>query len=72
MYIISFMTDTDNTYNTYNNMIINKGGRVLASGGYGCVFTPSLLCQREKKRKTKRVSKLMTKKNAIKEYDKIK
>ena len=69
------MKDTDNTYNTINtdnDKIITKGGRVLASGGYGCVFTPALLCQREKKRKTKRVSKLMTKKNAIKEYDKIK
>jgi serine/threonine protein kinase len=60
------------TDNNMNNDKINKGGRVLASGGYGCVFAPALLCQRERKRKTKRVSKLMTKKNAIKEYDKIK
>jgi hypothetical protein len=68
------MRDTNNTMNTMNtNNInnINTGGSVLASGGYGCVFIPSLLCEREKKRKTKRVSKLMTKKNAIKEYDKI-
>jgi hypothetical protein len=61
-----------NNINTIENDKTNTGGSVLASGGYGCVFTPALLCQRERKRKTKRVSKLMIKKNAIKEYDKIK
>jgi hypothetical protein len=28
----------------------NKGGKVLASGGYGCVFTPALKCEGSKKR----------------------
>ena len=23
----------------------NKGGRVIASGGYGCVFDPALKCE---------------------------
>lgn len=49
-----------------------KGGKVLASGGFGCVFKPSLICEGEKQRKRGKVSKLMLKKYALAEYDEIK
>jgi len=48
-----------------------KGGNVLASGGYGCVFSPALRCEGEKKRSKNKVSKLMTEKHAISEYEEI-
>ena len=46
------------------------GGKVLASGGYGCVFMPALKCENKKREKSK-ISKLMTEHNAIDEYNKI-
>ena len=49
----------------------NKGGKVLASGGYGCVFTPALKCEGSKKREINKVSKLMTDKHATQEYEEI-
>lgn len=52
---------------TYNN----KGGSVLASGGFGCVFSPALKCKGADKREPNKVSKLMTRKHAISEYDEI-
>ena len=30
----------------------NIGGKVLASGGFGCVFSPALKCEGEAKRAT--------------------
>ena len=48
-----------------------KGGRVLASGGYGCVFTPALKCHGSTKRKKDFISKLMTERHALQEYDEI-
>ena len=42
----------------------DKGGKVLASGGYGCVFTPALKCEGAKKRETGKISKLMTENKA--------
>ena len=48
-----------------------NGGKVLASGGFGCVFTPALRCEKTKTRKRNGVSKLMTNKHAIKEYNEI-
>lgn len=56
---------------------IKNGGSVKNSGGYGCLFTPSLKCKNTKKSTSKNkknkkfISKLMTKKHAIKEYDTI-
>jgi serine/threonine protein kinase len=50
---------------------IEKGGNVLASGGFGCVFSPALKCQGEKKRKSNKISKLMTEKHALSEYEEI-
>lgn len=55
-----------------NNDINNKlGGKVLASGGFGCIFTPSLKCVNTYKREKNKVSKLMTLKNTKEEYDEI-
>lgn len=48
------------------------GGKVLASGGYGCVFKPALKCQDSNKRKTNSVSKLMTDRHVMQEYEEIK
>ena len=49
----------------------NKGGKVLASGGFGCVFTPALKCEGTASRARNKVSKLMTEKHAIQEYEEI-
>lgn len=48
-----------------------KGGKVLASGGFGCVFTPSLKCQGKNTRASDKVSKLMINKYAKQEHDLI-
>jgi serine/threonine protein kinase len=55
----------------YNNKNNKEGGKVLASGGFGCVFTPALKCEGSTKREKNKVSKLMTEKHALKEYDEI-
>jgi hypothetical protein len=47
-----------------------KGGKVIASGGFGCVFSPALKCKNKKRNKNK-ISKLMIKKNALDEYNEI-
>ena len=47
------------------------GGNAIASGGFGCVFEPALKCEGETKRKPGNVSKLMTEKHAIEEYEEI-
>jgi len=48
-----------------------KGGNVLSSGGFGCIFKPALKCKTTKNRRDNFISKLMKKKYAIKEYDEI-
>jgi len=54
-------------------MDINKhGGEVLASGGFGCVFSPALKCMGSQEREKKKISKLMTNKHAKEEYDELK
>jgi hypothetical protein len=35
------------------------GGKVIGSGGYGCVFRPALRCNGTRKRASKTISKLM-------------
>jgi hypothetical protein len=47
------------------------GGKVIASGAYGCVFSPALKCEGNKKRDKNKISKLMTEKHTIKEYEEI-
>jgi hypothetical protein len=49
----------------------SKGGEAIASGGFGCVFSPALKCK-NKKRKNHFISKLMTKKYALQEYKEVK
>jgi hypothetical protein len=36
------------TLKNKNKKKISKGGKVLASGGFGCVFTPALRCENKK------------------------
>ena len=48
-----------------------KGGNVIASGGYGCVFSPALKCVNETTRKPNTISKLMTNDHANNEYEEI-
>jgi len=48
-----------------------QGGKVLASGGFGCVFTPALKCIGKTKRDKNKISKLMTNKHAKEEYDEL-
>jgi len=52
-------------------MKMEKGGKVIASGGYGCVFNPSLRCEGKTKRQNNLISKLMVEKNAKEEFDEI-
>ena len=49
----------------------NKGGKVIASGGYGCVFDPALKCEGASKRESNKISKLMTEAHATSEYEEI-
>ena len=49
----------------------NKGGKVIASGGFGCVFKPALKCEGTSKRETNKISKLMIERYAIQEYENI-
>jgi serine/threonine protein kinase len=48
-----------------------NGGKVIESGGFGCVFKPALKCINKSKREKNKVTKLMTKNKAISEYDLI-
>jgi len=49
-----------------------KGGKALASGGFGCVFSPALRCKGNASRTPKNgISKLMKDKYAFKEYEEI-
>ena len=47
-----------------------KGGKAIASGGFGCVFKPALLCKGERKR-ANGVSKLMYKNYAEEEMKEV-
>jgi serine/threonine protein kinase len=52
-------------------MFKKKGGNVIASGGYGCVFSPALKCEGSTKRDTYKITKLMTTRHAKEEFDEI-
>jgi serine/threonine protein kinase len=49
---------------------ITKGGKVIASGGFGCVFDPALRCK-GKKRVKNNVSKLMIERHVLSEFNEI-
>jgi hypothetical protein len=57
--------------NLKTNYKINKGGKVIASGGYGCIFDPALKCQHSLNREPNKITKLMTEKHAIQEFEEI-
>ena len=48
-----------------------KGGNVIASGGFGCVFSPALKCEKKTTRRKNSISKLLTKKHALEEYNEV-
>jgi len=53
-----------------------KGGKVIASGGFGCIFKPALQCQEQdtdiiQENSSNQISKLMTTKNAKNEFKQI-
>jgi serine/threonine protein kinase len=50
---------------------MTTGGKVIASGGFGCVFNPALKCQGKQSRGKNMISKLLTKKHALSEYNEI-
>lgn len=56
---------------TRKNFKNNRGGKVIASGGYGCVFDPALKCEGTSKREKNKISKLMTERHAVQEYEEI-
>ena len=45
-----------------------KGGKVITSGGFGCIFNPELKCSKNENRDPNKVSKLMINKYAEDEY----
>jgi serine/threonine protein kinase len=47
------------------------GGKVIASGGFGCVFRPALKCVGETTRANNKISKLMSVKHAEEEFEEI-
>lgn len=49
----------------------SNGGKIIGSGGYGCVFRPPLKCKGKHRTKKRMVSKLMTVRHAKKEYEDI-
>lgn len=60
-----------NVTKTNKKRTSNTGGKVVASGGYGCVFNPSLKCIDKSNRQDNYVSKLMLKRDAKSEYDDV-
>lgn len=48
-----------------------KGGKVIGSGGFGCVFRPALKCKGKARTNKKMISKMMTTKHANAEFDEI-
>ena len=52
------------------NKTRKRGGKVIASGGFGCVFLPALKCK-NKERNDRNITKLMIKRDALKEYNEI-
>ena len=57
--------------NNKNKNKINTGGKILASGAFGCVFTPALKCENSTRRDKNKISKLMIDRYALQEYEEI-
>jgi serine/threonine protein kinase len=43
-------------------------GDIIGAGGFGCIFKPPLKCKSKKQANKKNISKLITRKNGMKEY----
>jgi hypothetical protein len=52
-------------------MTKQEGGKVIASGGFGCIFRPALKCDNSVSRESNKISKLMSVKHASDEYKQI-
>jgi serine/threonine protein kinase len=56
-------------------MNVSTGGKVINSGGFGCIFLPEIICKNNKKQnkhnKTKKISKMMLNRHASDEYNQI-
>jgi len=66
------MTNINTTNETNTNKTRKiKGGKVIGSGGFGCIFKPALKCK-SKKRSNKDITKLMKNKHANIEFKNIK
>lgn len=52
--------------------ILGLGGAAIAAGGFGCIFLPPLKCKGEERPTGKVVSKLLTARNAEKEFNEAK
>lgn len=53
-----------------------NGGKVIDSGGFGCIFLPHIICNKvkkgkDKKNKTKKITKMMLNRYASDEYNEI-
>lgn len=53
------------------NRRVARGGKAIASGGYGCVLRPAIKCQGDRSRKKGYISKLLTIKAAKEEMQEI-
>jgi hypothetical protein len=59
---------------TNTNIITHTGGKVINSGGFGCIFSPALKCENDETDYSsygKDISKLMTTKYATEEFNQI-
>ena len=67
------MTKKNIKKNYKNKNYKNKkcGGKTIASGGFGCVFSPSLRCEGSTTRSSHKISKLMYEKYAKDEYQEL-
>ena len=53
------------------NKKITNGGKIIATGGFGCIFSPALRCNGTKKRRKNAITKLMISKYAQQEYNNL-
>ena len=60
-----------NENNNITQTLERKGGKVLASGGFGCIFSPALKCKGSTNREKGKISKLMTERHAREELEEI-
>ena len=48
-----------------------NGGKVIGSGGFGCIFKPALKCKNKEERLENGITKLMKMKHTKKEFESI-